>query len=73
MTGEDHKKCKGIKKNINNKAITHDDYKECLFSKREEMRKMAIIRSRKHELYTQQINKVASIWTLFTEMNLIID
>ena len=59
MTGEDHKKCKGIKKNIIKKAITHDDYKECLFSKREEMRKMVIIRSEKHELYTQQINKVA--------------
>jgi len=59
MTGEDHKKCKDIKKNIIKKAITHDDYKECLFSKREEMRKMVIIRSEKHELYTQQISKVA--------------
>ena len=59
MTGEDHKKCKGIKKNIIKKAISHDDYKECLFSKREEMRRMVIIRSEKHELYTQQTNKVA--------------
>jgi len=59
MTGEDYKKCKGIKKNITKKAITHDDYKECLFSKREEMRRMVIIRSEKHELYTQQVNKVA--------------
>jgi len=59
MTGEDHKKCKGIKKNIIKKAISHDDYKECLFSKREEMRRMVIIRSEKHELCTQQISKVA--------------
>ena len=29
----EHKKCKGIKKNVEQKTITHDDYKDCLFTK----------------------------------------
>ena len=59
MAGEDHKKCKGIKKNIIKKAISHNDYKECLFSKTEQVRRMIIIQSHKHELYTAEVNKVA--------------
>ena len=30
MAGEDHKKCKGVKKNVVKNAITHEDYKDCL-------------------------------------------
>jgi len=35
MDGEDHKKCKGVKKYVVKKRITHDDYKDCLLTKRE--------------------------------------
>ena len=49
----------GIKKNIIKNAISHDDYKECLFSKTEQTRRMIIIPSHKHELYTEEVNKVA--------------
>ena len=59
MAGEDHKKCKGVKKNVVQKTITHDDYKECLFTKREQSRRMNVIRSHHHEMYTEEINKVA--------------
>ena len=38
---------------------THNDYKECLFSRREQLRKMNVIRSYHHEIYTEQVNKVA--------------
>ena len=56
--GDESKKCKGVKK-IVVKKITHDDYKKCLFSKEKQLRKMHVIRSQKHEIFTQEINKVA--------------
>jgi hypothetical protein len=57
--GDEHKKCKGVKKVVVKKSITHEDYKDCLFSKREHMRQMNVIRSHLHDVYTEQINKVA--------------
>src|SRR6218665_4205020 len=42
MDGEDYKKCKGIKKCVVKKRITHNDYKDCLFTKRERLRKMNV-------------------------------
>ena len=59
LADEDHKKCKGIKKNIIKKAITHEDYKNCLFTGEEHRREMIVIQSEKHDIYTQQINKIA--------------
>ena len=37
--GKEEKKCKGIKKLVVRKDISHEDYKECLFSKKPQMRK----------------------------------
>src|SRR5688572_7080243 len=34
MAEVDHKKAKGVKKNVVEKSITHEDYKNCLFTKR---------------------------------------
>jgi len=59
LADEEHKKCKGVKKNVVKNKISHQDYKDCLFSGREQYRRMNTIRSRKHELYTEEINKVA--------------
>ena len=79
IAGKEHKKCKGIKKNVVEREITHDDYKECLFSDvelRRIMNDMAeefpeefpevkqrriinVIRSDKHDIYTEEIKKVA--------------
>ena len=53
------KKCKGVKKSVVKKTITHEDYKDCLLTQEGQMRKMNIIRSHMHELYTEEINKVA--------------
>ena len=55
---DEHKKCKGIK-NVVSKRITHDDYKKCFFSGDQQIRTMNIIRSRKREIYTEEINKIA--------------
>ena len=53
------KKCKGIKKNVVKKSIDFDDYVKCLFSGEKEMRKMKIIRSEKHDIYSKEVNKIA--------------
>ena len=53
------RKCKGIKKNVIKKKLDFDDYVQCLFSGRKEMKKMKIIRREKHEIYSKEVNKVA--------------
>ena len=57
--GEENKRCKGIKKRVVEKSITHEDYKTCLLTGKEQLRKMNIIRSYEHEVYTEEVNKVA--------------
>ena len=55
MVGEEHKKCKGVKKNVDEKKITHDDYIKCLQTKAAQLRKMTILRSDKHDIYTEEV------------------
>ena len=57
--GEESKKCKGVKKSVIKKSILHEDYKKCLLTGKEQLRRMNVIRSYKHEIYTEEINKVA--------------
>ena len=57
--GEETKKCKGIKKSVVKKSIAHEDYKTCFFTGKEQMRKMNVIRSYNHEVYTEEVNKIA--------------
>ena len=60
LEGEESKKCKGVKKSVVKKSIRHEDYKKkCLFTGKEQLRKMNVIRSHKHEIYTEEVNKVA--------------
>ena len=59
IEGEESKKCKGVKKSVVKKSITHEDYKKCLFTGKEQLRRMNIIRSHRHEVYTEEVNKVA--------------
>ncbi len=54
-----NKKCKGIRKYIIKKEITIDDYEECLFSGKSQHRMMNTIRSRKHDVGSERINKTA--------------
>jgi len=53
------KRCKGLKKNVVLKSIHFDDYKRSLFVGKEEQGKINVICSRGHELYAEEINKVA--------------
>ena len=54
-----NKKCKGIKKNVVKKGIDFEDYVDCLKTGKKQMRKMNIIRSEKHEIYSKEVNKLA--------------
>ena len=56
--GEESKKCKGVKKSVVKKSIGHEDYKKCLFTGKEQLRKMNVIRSYRHEVYTEDVNKI---------------
>ena len=54
------KKAKGVKKNVIKKDISFDDYYKCLIERVNPIyRKMNLIRSHKHEIYSETVNKVA--------------
>ena len=57
--GVEGKKCKGISKTVTKNDIAFKDYKDVLFNQTTQMRKMNVIRSHKHEIFTEEINKVA--------------
>ena len=57
--GGESKKCKGVKKQVVESSITHEDYKTCLTTGKEQLRKQNILRSYNHEVYTEEVNKVA--------------
>ena len=58
-SGKEDKKCEGVKKGVVKKEITLEDYKKCLFTKKEQERTMNAIRSRKHNIHTESITKSA--------------
>ena len=57
--GKENKKCKGVKKQVVEESITHEDYKTCLLTGKETLRKQNILRSYDHEVYTEEVNKIA--------------
>ena len=57
--GKESKKCKRVKKSVVKMSIMHEYYKKCLFTGKEQLRKMNVIRSYRHEVYTEEVNKVA--------------
>ena len=60
--GDETKKCKGVKSSVVKKEITFKDYKDCLFgglADGKQMRTINVIRSHRHEVYTEQVNKIA--------------
>ena len=56
---EELRKAKGVKKNVIKKTLTFEDYKRCLFSEEKVLREMNIIRSKNHEIYSMNVNKIA--------------
>ena len=69
--GKTKKRCKGVKKNVVDKSIAIDYFEDCLFSKKEQMRKINVILSRGHELFVEESVKVALI--AFDDMQIILE
>ena len=57
--GKEEKKCKGIKKCVVKNKISFENFKECLFTGIPKMREMNVIRSHKHEIFSETVNKTA--------------
>ena len=56
----EEKKAKGVKKNFIKKNISFNDYYNCLIERvNPKYRKMNLIRSHLHEIYSETVNKVA--------------
>ncbi|GFU97776.1 uncharacterized protein TNCV_2532491 [Trichonephila clavipes] len=53
------KKSKGVKKYVVKNRISFEDYKNCLFSQKQQHRTVNLIRSTKHEIHTIQVNNIA--------------
>ena len=53
------RKAKGVKKNVIKKSLIFEDYKKCLFSEENVLKEMNIIRSKNHDIYSVNVNKVA--------------
>ena len=59
MNGVDDKKCKGVKKCVVKNCMTFEHYKDCLFNNTNYTTKFNTLRSRRHEITTERITKVA--------------
>ena len=62
LDGEEDKKCKGIKKCVEKKTLSFDDYKKCRFNPadgKNTYRSQLVFRNRKHEVHPVEVNKVA--------------
>ena len=52
---EEIKKYKGVKKTVVTKTITHDAYRNSVFTKPTQHRRMNVIRSYAHDIFTEEI------------------
>ena len=57
--GAEKKRCKGIKKVVVAKSIRHANYKTCLQTGKVQYRTQNILRSYEHEIYFEEVNKIA--------------
>ena len=57
--GRNIKKAMGVKKNVVRKHIRHEQYKEALFEKQTFRHGMDVLRSDRHRIYGQHLNKVS--------------
>ena len=57
--GSKTKKCKGVKKCVVKKKLEIEDYKDCVFNRNVHYPSMNNFQSRKHDIYTETVNKIA--------------
>lgn len=54
---KEKKTAKGVRKSVMEKELTHELYRECLFTKTSQTHAMMGFRTEKHEMYTEKLNK----------------
>ena len=59
LDGAEDKTYKGVTKNVTKTSIQFDDYRQCLFSRKEQHRKLNVTRSQCHVICTEEINKIS--------------
>ena len=59
VSGGNIKKAKGVRKCVVKKNIRHEQYKEALFEKQTFRHGMDVLRSERHRIYRQHLNKVS--------------
>ena len=57
--GKNTRKAKGVKKNVEKKHVMHEQYKEVLFEKETFRHGMDVLRSVRHRIYGQHLNKIS--------------
>ena len=57
--GSNIQRAKGAKKNVVKKQLWHEQYKECFFNCKTFRHGMNTLRSLKHQIYGQHLNKVS--------------
>ena len=57
--GENNKTCKGVKKDVIKKNISHRCYEDVLFNNKQILHKMNTIRGDHHRLSRYQVNKIS--------------
>lgn len=68
---KNNKTCKGVKKGVIKKNITHENYKDFLFNKKKPLHTMNAIRSDHHELGSYKLNKISL--SCFDDMRYILE
>ena len=59
LDGSEDRKFKEVTRNVTKRSIQFDDYREWLFSRKEQHRKMNVIQSHCNEIYNEELNKIA--------------
>ena len=52
------KTAKGVARNVTKNVLRHDDYKNCLLSRKQKMTSMKQIQSYSHNIFSIKLNKV---------------
>ena len=58
--GNDYKKAKGTKKCVIKRKLIFQNFKNCLFSSKTVYRSQQRFKSYNHDVYTEEVNKIAS-------------
>ena len=56
---KEDKKAKGTKKSVIKRIIKFDDYKNCLFNGEVVLKSQQRFKSKRHDVYTENVNKIA--------------